>query len=30
VYDRFFCKYLCPAGALLGMLSRVSVFAKQS
>jgi hypothetical protein len=24
VYDRFFCKYLCPAGALLGLLSRVS------
>jgi NAD-dependent dihydropyrimidine dehydrogenase PreA subunit len=24
VYDRFFCKYLCPAGALLALLSRVS------
>ena len=24
LYDRFFCKYLCPAGALLGLLSRVS------
>ncbi len=24
VYDRFFCKYLCPAGALLGLLSKVS------
>jgi ferredoxin len=24
VYERFFCKYLCPAGALLGLLSRVS------
>ena len=24
VYDRFFCKYLCPTGALLGLLSRVS------
>jgi len=23
-YERFFCKYLCPAGALLGLLSRVS------
>ena len=22
VYERFFCKYLCPAGALLGLLSR--------
>ena len=27
VYDRFFCKYLCPAGALLGLFSRVSVCA---
>jgi polyferredoxin len=25
VYDRFFCKYLCPAGALLALLSTVSV-----
>lgn len=25
VYDRFFCKYLCPAGALLGLFSRVSL-----
>ena len=25
VYERFFCKYLCPAGALLGLLSRISV-----
>jgi ferredoxin len=24
LYDRFFCKYLCPTGALLGLLSRVS------
>ncbi len=24
VYDRSFCKYLCPAGALLALLSRVS------
>ena len=24
-YDRFFCKYLCPAGALLALLSRFSV-----
>ncbi len=24
LYDRFFCKYLCPAGALLGLLSKVS------
>ena len=26
VYERFFCKYLCPTGALLGLLSRVSLF----
>ena len=26
VYDRFFCKYLCPMGAFLGLLSRFSVF----
>ena len=25
LYDRFFCKYLCPAGALLALLSRVSL-----
>jgi ferredoxin len=24
VYDRFFCKYLCPTGALLGLLTRAS------
>jgi ferredoxin len=24
-YDRFFCKYLCPAGALLALLSRISM-----
>ncbi len=24
-YERFFCKYLCPTGALLGLLSKVSV-----
>lgn len=26
VYDRFFCKYLCPMGALLGLASKVSIF----
>lgn len=26
VYDRFFCKYLCPMGATLGIISRLSVF----
>lgn len=26
VCDRFFCKYLCPMGAFLGLISRVSVF----
>lgn len=26
VYDRFFCKYLCPMGATLGLISRFSVF----
>ncbi len=26
VYDRFFCKYLCPMGAFLGVLSPLSVF----
>ena len=25
VYERFFCKYLCPTGALLALLSRFSV-----
>jgi len=25
VYERFFCKYLCPTGALLGLLARISV-----
>ena len=25
LYERFFCKYLCPAGALLGLFSRLSV-----
>jgi ferredoxin len=24
-YERFFCKYLCPTGALLGLISRLSV-----
>lgn len=26
VYERFFCKYLCPTGALLGLLSKASYF----
>jgi NAD-dependent dihydropyrimidine dehydrogenase PreA subunit len=26
VYDRFFCKYLCPMGAFLGLTSKLSVF----
>jgi len=26
VYDRFFCKYLCPMGATLGLISRFSIF----
>jgi polyferredoxin len=26
VYERFFCKYLCPMGGLLGAISRVSLF----
>ena len=26
VYERFFCKYLCPTGALLGAISRFSLF----
>ena len=25
-YDRFFCKYLCPAGALYGIISKISPF----
>ncbi len=29
VYDRFFCKYLCPMGAFLGLISRVSLFRVQ-
>lgn len=27
VYDRFFCKYLCPMGAFLGVVSKVAPFA---
>lgn len=26
LYDRFFCKYACPMGAFLGLISRLSVF----
>lgn len=26
VYERFFCKYLCPTGALLGLFSKLSAF----
>ncbi len=26
VYNRFFCKYLCPMGAFLALISRLSVF----
>ena len=26
VYDRFFCKYACPMGALLALLSRLGLF----
>ncbi len=26
VYERFFCKYLCPTGAYLALLSKVSLF----
>ena len=26
VYERFFCKYLCPMGGFLGLISRLSVF----
>ena len=27
VYDRFFCKYLCPAGALYGLIGKASPYA---
>ncbi|HWP22122.1 MAG TPA: 4Fe-4S binding protein [Candidatus Cryosericum sp.] len=27
VYDRFFCKYLCPAGALYGLIGQASPYA---
>ncbi|HET6351656.1 MAG TPA: 4Fe-4S binding protein [Coriobacteriia bacterium] len=27
LYDRFFCKYLCPTGAFLGIVSKVAPFA---
>ena len=27
VYDRFFCKYLCPAGALYGAVGKASPYA---
>lgn len=27
VYDRFFCKYLCPAGALYGAVGKISPYA---
>ena len=27
VYDRFFCKYLCPAGALYGVIGKASPYA---
>ena len=26
LYDRFFCKYACPMGAFLGLISRFSIF----
>lgn len=26
IYDRFFCKYLCPMGALYGMVGKISPF----
>ncbi len=26
LYDRFFCKYLCPMGATLGLISKLSLF----
>ena len=26
IYERFFCKYLCPTGALLGLMSKASFF----
>lgn len=25
-YDRFFCKYLCPMGAFLGLINRIGIF----
>lgn len=25
-YDRLFCKYLCPMGAFLGILNKISIF----
>jgi NAD-dependent dihydropyrimidine dehydrogenase PreA subunit len=25
-YDRFFCKYLCPMGAFLGLINRIGLF----
>lgn len=25
-YDRFFCKYMCPLGGFLGILSKISIF----
>ena len=27
VYDRFFCKYLCPVGALYGLIGKISPYA---
>ncbi len=26
IYDRFFCKYLCPMGAFLGLFNKVGIF----
>lgn len=26
VYDRFFCKYLCPMGAFLGLINRIGIY----
>jgi ferredoxin len=26
LYDRFFCKYMCPMGAFLGIISKISLF----
>jgi NapH/MauN family ferredoxin-type protein len=26
IYDRFFCKYVCPMGAFFGLISKLSVF----